>query len=1086
MTANMHYTPTGNGFSIRASSELFNRTLYGSHKNDCVDARYFTFAGDAPLFMGALTDWTKNDFSFHAKCGTLMNGVALTPGHRQPNPYSDEIDQISRWFHNAEDIVAEFKNGWMEYELSQITPWFPEVHAKIQAYPLLPDDGFLIHYHIESDQRILFAAGFGGVTDYISRLEYREILKRYFEHSNCENNTITLGKNRACISHPNGCSMHIASSFAADFALGSAKAMEGNHVGMFLGSTPENKDDTVVRISAEIEPTKPLDGFLIVLHNADEATLDRWLAEKDPVAHIKQQILAKFACINVSTPQHMLDLTIAPTVIALDSSWHHNSFHHGTFGYHSPFLGWRNWYAPTALGWDERVTKTMSAHLDQMVEKADGEERVWFDGWGAREGNGPSQYHNIENSTGYLPYFLGETMAYYDMQECAFDMMMYYIEWTGDLDIAKKYFDKMCALLDWEERIFDPDHDGLYQNFLNTWISDGHSYHGAGCAQASAYNYRANVIMAKIAEKLGESSDVFTERAEKIKKAINEKLWLADTGVIAESLDTMGHCMIHPSPELSTTYLAIDCDTVDELQAYTMLKYTENEIKSIETPITGGRLSYSSNWYPKKYSTCGIFPAENAHLALTYFKLGLKEQGKKLIDGIVDCYFTGKNPGMAAHVQSALCGSDYGDLDFTDVSSTYLRAVVEGLFGIRFRTLEARIEIAPGFPKDWEHAAIDLKDISLRYDRKGEQEFFEICCDKQIKKCIRVPMRTGSIDAVLLDGEPVDYKIKAAPNSSFLIVETEKVGRFRLHIMHGSDVAPTLRYMQKVMAGGDLAFEVVGGELVEVLDTSKTLENITVSGNLVYAKAKGSIGHHTFFIRVKHGAYDAWLAADYEILTKKLLPELLPERPFEPIDISKFFNCSMMEVHEQEYLSPRPEGYSIGVFPNGRYAWEWNHCGHNAVCIDDSNLRAAGGMVHTRSGIPFMTPASGKNLACVSLWDNFPAEVAIPLSGTAQELAVMFVSSTNCMQTQVENVRITVEYTDGETTAAKLVYPNSIDDWMVPALQKENEIFYFSDFNHATVQRLRLDPTKTLAALKIEAIANEVIMGVMGVSISRS
>ncbi len=1086
MSAKTHYTPTDSGFSIRASSELFNRTLYGSHQNDGTDARYFTFAGDAPMFMGALTDWTKNDYSFHAKCGTLMSGVALTPGHYQPNPYSDEVDQISRWFHNAEDIVAEYKNGWMEYELSQITPWFPNVHVWMQAYPLLPDDGFLIRYKIVSDQRILFAAGFGGVTGYISRLEYKEILKRYFEPSNCEGNTIELGENRACVRHPNGGTMHIASSFPAEFKLGSAKVMQGNHVGMFLGSHPENDNDAVVRIAAEVEPTKPLEGYIIVLHNSDEATLDQWLRREDPVGYIKQQIFEKFACISVNTPQHTLDLTIDPTVIALDSSWHKNSFHHGTFGYHSPFLGWRNWYAPTALGWTDRVAKTMSAHLDQMVEKKEtGEERVWFDGWGAREGNGPSQYHNIENSYGYLPYFLGETMAYYDMQECAFDMMMYYMEWTGDMALAEKYFGKLCQLLDWEARIFDPDGDGLYQNFLNTWISDGHSYHGAGCAQASAYNYRANVVMAKIARKLGKSDDVFLRRAEQIKKAVQDKLWIPNKGVIAESLDTMGHCMLHPSPELSTTYLAIDCDVVDDLQAYTMLRYTEHEIKSIETPLSHGRLSYSSNWYPKKYSTCGIFPAENAHLALTYFKLGLAEEGKKLIDGIVDCYFTGQNPGMAAHVQSELCSSDYGDLDFTDVSSTYLRVVVEGLFGIRFDMLDDSITVAPGFPKDWTHASISLQDISLHYSRKGAQETFDIFCECSGNKHIRIPMRCGNVESVMLDGQMVPYSIKAAPNGSFIMIETNKVGRFRLRVIHGTEEKPALHFMSKVFAGNDIAFEMRNGELIEVCDLNEALEEITVAGNMVYAKAKDMAGHHTLFLRVKHGEYDAWLAADYEILKKKTVLAPLPEKPFTPVDISRYFNCKMMKVHEQEYLSPRPEGYSIGVFPNGRYAWEWNHCGHNAVCVDDAKLRAAGGKVTTRSGIDFLTPAEGNNLACVSLWDNFPTELTVPLEGAGQELAVMFVSSTNCMQTQVENVRITVTYEDGETVAASLVYPYNIDDWMVPALQKENEIFYFSDFNHAIVQRLRLDPSKKLANVKVEAIANEVIMGVMGISISR-
>ena len=54
MRSNTRYSPTENGFVINGSSEIFNRMLYGSHKNDDKTDRFFTFAGDAPQFMGAI------------------------------------------------------------------------------------------------------------------------------------------------------------------------------------------------------------------------------------------------------------------------------------------------------------------------------------------------------------------------------------------------------------------------------------------------------------------------------------------------------------------------------------------------------------------------------------------------------------------------------------------------------------------------------------------------------------------------------------------------------------------------------------------------------------------------------------------------------------------------------------------------------------------------------------------------------------------------------------------------------------------------------------------------------------------------
>jgi hypothetical protein len=309
----------------------------------------------------------------------------------------------------------------------------------------------------------------------------------------------------------------------------------------------------------------------------------------------------------------------------------------------------------------------------------------------------------------------------------------------------------------------------------------------------------------------------------------------------------------------------MDSDMIDDFRAYRTLKFTEKHIQNIKTPGNGGRLCYSSNWLPKQYSNCGIFPAENAHLALVYFKLGLKEEAKKLLDGICDCYFTGRNPGMAAHVQSPGCTCDLGDMDFTDVSSTYLRLVIEGLFGIRINSLDGILTIAPGFPSEWENASITLRDLSLTYNRHGSIEVYNITSEREEKKVIRIPMRAADLEAVMLDGEPVDYKIVSAPNNSFIFVEVEKPGRFQLRVMHGNKEKPAVTFPESVISGSRISFEICGGEIAEVFDVSEALSDIKVVGNKVYATAKDVVGDFTLFIRAVSGEYSAWIAADYDI-----------------------------------------------------------------------------------------------------------------------------------------------------------------------------------------------------------------------------
>jgi len=1080
-----------NGYEIIGSRETFNRTLYGAHANDDLPERYFTFAGDLPLFMGALTDWSKHSSCHYAKSGVLMSGLALTPGEKVPHFYSSDIDISSRWFHKAEDVIAVFRNGWMEYELRQFSPWFPDVKVNISAFPLMPEDGFLVRYRIETDQRVVFCAGFGGITDFLARFEYPEVKERNFCAADCSGNTVICGKNRALVKAESGGSIWIGAAFPVEVALGDALSLQDSPPGIFLKNKPAEKDPQVVKISSPIGPGETLDGFIVVLRSEDESILDKWLRCEDPVKYLKRRIRSKHSVITVHTPDPMLNQTVPPTVLAMDASWHKNTFYHGAHGYHSPFLGWRNWYGPTVIGWHERVKKAIKAHFSEIVKDAPGKEEVWYDGKDRPDlDHEGTQYHHIKNSAGFIPCILGGSDIY-NMQEVALSMFFHHLQWTADFELAGEMFETLGRVLDWEERILDPDNDGLYQNFLNTWISDGHSYNGGGCAQASAYNYFANLMMVKIAEKLDRPNAVFKARAEKILKSIVANLWIPSKAIMAEFIDTIGNRLVHPSPELSTIYLSIECGVVDMFQAYQMLRFTETELRNERTINRNGRLVYSSNWYPKKYSTCGLFPAENIHLAWAYFQMGLKDKGWEILEAITDCYFDGKNPGLVSHVMTGRGAADLGDLDFSDVSSMYLRLIVEGLFGIRFRLLENTIEIAPNFPSDWTHAGIKLKDLSLNYYRHGNQENFNLYCEQNACKKIKLPLRSTQIQEVLLNGMPVKYNTEAAVDNCFLTVETKTTGLIHLQVTHGEKATPVIATKSfKVLDGNELSIEVSEGEVIDWRNTSEVLRSVTVSGNKLYARIKGDAGSHTLFVRVKSGQFDAWLSADLLIEQRPVPKKAVSLKKsaagkFEPLDISPYFNTSLGELHTLEYRSPRPKGYSIGVRINGRYAWEWNHGGHNAVKIDDSALRQSKGMFYSPSGIGFATPEKGPNLACSSLWDNFPTSLAIPLKGRAYELALFFIGVTNPMQSWVENGRITAACHDDSKQVISLVHPRNFDDWLVPALQTENETVYFSDYNHGIVQRISLEPDKELSGISIETIANEVIIGLLAISIRR-
>lgn len=1083
-----HYTIDRDGFHIAGSRDKYNRVLYGGHRNDHRQERYFTFAGDTPVFLGAVTDYEKNLYSYYAKSGMLASGLALTPGYRIPYFYSDEADLTSGWFHHSDDIAATFRNGCMHYTLSQFSPWFPRTEVEIEVCPLQQDDGFLVRYSILCEQRVFFCAGFGGIGDFSGRFEYDMIKEREFHVSDAETNRVACGKNHAEIDSGFGSSMLVGTSFDAEFSPAAASALAVSvPTLMFSGEhEPGGNSGQVARIRKELSAREKFDGFIVVLRNSDAKTLAGYLADLNPAGKIRKLIRDKQSVLAVNTPDPVVDQSVKSTLLALDASWHGKTFYHGAHGYHSPFLGWRNWYAPSDIGWHDRVKTAIRSHLATMTTGDGGGERIWYDGAARPDlDHEGTQYHHLENAGGRLPALLHRDDIY-TMQEVAVDMTLHFLEQTGDLEFAGEILDSLDAVLDFEERVFDYDNDGLYQNFLNTWISDGHSYNGGGCAQSSAYNYSANARMAEIALRLGRPHEKYAARAEKIRNAYREKLWLEDRGVFAEYIDTIGRKLVHPSPELSTIYLGIEAGLANPFQAYRMLRFIEGNITGVSTSNRGGRLWYSSNWLPKKYSTCGLFPSENACLALAYFRHGFREQGLRIFHGLLDAFAAGRNPGLVRHVVSDLGGSELGDLDFTDTSGAWLRLIVEGVWGIRFNLIRGTVGIMPQLPDGWDHASIRTGQIAVNFIRSGNREIYRVHAPDHCRKIFRAAMRSSEVEAVLIDGAAADYGIEAGVGHADIVVETA-ASDFELEIIHGAVPPPELAAAKtETFTGNRIVISADAGEIGDVNCPPGILDDIAFHGGKFFATVAAASGSHTCFLLVKHLDFAGWLPFDFDIAA---LPEIRRETEIDPaaagfIDMRDCFNDSLATIYDRQYLSPRPDGYSIGMRINGRSAWEWTHTGHNSVVVDDSRLRnAADGVCRLPSGLSFITPRDGKNVACVSVWDNFPAVMSIPVGMSGKMLAVFFIGGTNCMQNGVENARLTVVYENGGEKAVPLFHPDNFDDWLLPSLLPGGDIFYFSDINHGIVNRIALDETRRVSALRVEAVANEVILGILGISI---
>ena len=145
---------------------------------------------------------------------------------------------------------------------------------------------------------------------------------------------------------------------------------------------------------------------------------------------------------------------------------------------------------------------------------------------------------------------------------------------------------------------------------------------------------------------------------------------------------------------------------------------------------------------------------------------------------------------------------------------------------------------------------------------------------------------------------------------------------------------------------------------------------------------------------------------------------------YNPVKLAKYYNANVSDIFKNKYLSPRPQTTTLQIPVQG--IGEWCHPKKTAE-INDSVFRTkiVNG-IFNMAGIPFRTPAVGRNIIYTSLWDNYPDSITIPLKGKATCVHLLMAGSTNHMQSRIDNGLITVTYTDGTVDTMALRNP---DNW---------------------------------------------------------
>ena len=836
--------------------------------------------------------------------------------------------------------------------------------------------------------------------------------------------------------------------------------------------------------------------------------------------------------IRIETPDAYLNTLGGALALAADGIWDGQVWLHGAVGWRMPLSGWRAAYTGDALGWHDRARTHFDAYAasqvtevpntiphpaqDSVLNLARSEKR-----WGTPQYSNGYICRNPRNNT---------QMHHYDMNLCYIDELLWHFNWTGDLEYARQMWPVLVRHLAWEKLNYDPDNDGLYDAYACIWASDALYYNSGAVTHSSAYNYRANKMAAVIAEKIGEDPTPYREEAGKILRALNARLWLSDRGHWAEYQDYMGHRRLHESAGVWTIYHALDSEVADPFQAYQATRYVDTEIPHIPVRANGleekGYATIATtNWLPYSWSVNNVAFAEVMHTALAYFQAGRPEAGYKLMkSSVLDGMYIGDSPGNFGQISfyDAARGECYRD--FGDPVGVASRLLIQGLFGILPDALNDKLVIRPGFPAEWDKASLATPDLSYRFRREGMRDIYTV---KQhfanpMELSLQINAFKERIESVKVNGVSAKWAfVESASGCPVMAVTAPAAGETVVEIIwSGASLRRLSQEPLEVHPGQDFSLTALEGTVYDKFyDPQGILVDPTVDKKRLAARISGQTGHHTFFVLVEQEEMKWWQPVNVNI-KQEMMPAVLPfthvkADSCEPIDITSAFNASVTDIYRNEYLSPRSPYTTLQLPKQG--IGEWCHPTLTAD-IDDSGMRALvrDGLLSTNLGVSFRTPEKGNNIAFTSLWDNCPDSLSIPLTGRASRAYLLMAGSTNHMQCHIVNGVVRVHYADGTAETLELVNPENwcpieqdfYVDGMAFRLQSPRPYRLHlksglvsnnleKDLNITGVYGrpidggagilldMPLNPDKDLKRITLETVSNDVVIGLMGITLQK-
>ncbi len=825
----------------------------------------------------------------------------------------------------------------------------------------------------------------------------------------------------------------------------------------------------------------------------------------------------------VATPDPFINAAAGALNIAADAVWddRQEAYLHGAVAWRTRLLGWRVSYAGDELGWHDRTAKHFAGFAEQQNTAPIPDTLPPADESAHLARNQAALHSNGDLSK-----------SHYDMNLVAVDAFFRHLEWTGDLAYARHMWPVIERHLAWERRLFrrefGPDKLPLYEAYCCIWASDDLAYNGGGATHSTAYNLYHNRMAARVARLLGKDPAPYEHEADLISQGMRQQLWLPGDGWFAEWKDLLGLQRVHPNAALWTFYHTVDSEVPTPQEAWQMSRFVDTQIAHI--PMRGPNVPEgyftlpTTSWMPYTWSLNNVVMAESTHTALAYWQANRPDAAYALFKGaLLDSMYLGLCPGNVGMCTYFDANRRESQRDFGDGSGATSRALIEGLFGVHPDLLAGEITLRPGFPAQWNDASLSHPDFSFTFHREGLRETYNFESQFAAPPKLRLQpaaLRDG-ITSVTVNGQPATWRVLADAVGVPRVEIEAAPARHQTVVVEWKGDEPIAAPLEMTVSAQAGISRNLGAKILELADPQGALGAATFAGSQLHGLAVGLPGHRTVFVRVEQGMLRWWQPVPLEIAAPQTGVVTMDwTRPvggtLETVNLQPVFNDRVTQIFQNKYLAPRSPFCSLASPTQGIGSWCHPDTHFN---VDDSGLRAAaaksGGKIILPDGIPLATSGApdGKNIAFVSQWNNYPRELSVPLTGRASHAYLLMAGSTGAMQSQFDNGEVIVTYADGSTARLALRNPTTwwpidqdyyIDDLAfarpeplpvrVDLATGKVRVLEMDAFKGkgrvvpggaATVLDLPLEAGKELRSLTVRALANEVVIGLMSVTVAR-